>query len=84
MDELDFTWRFALKLFAALLLLGVWLMARSQAKLDEQDRRSRAAARENGTPLPARRVVSRSNRLLVAVAIVFLVIALLWGNESTL
>ena len=38
MDELHFTLKLALKLFAGLILLGVWLMARQQAKLDKRNR----------------------------------------------
>ncbi len=38
MEELHFTWVSAVKIFAAILLLGVWLVCRSQAKADRRAR----------------------------------------------
>ena len=75
MDELHFTLKLALKLFAGLILLGVWLMARQQA---------RSAAREQGLPEPPREIIPRSTLVIAGVAILFLIVALFWGNESTL
>ena len=46
MTTLDFTWITALKLFAGVLLVGVWLLARQQAKLDKRAARNRAATSE--------------------------------------
>lgn len=57
MDELHFTLKLALKLFAGLILLGVWLMARQQAKLDKRNREARSAAREQGLPEPPREII---------------------------
>lgn len=84
MDEVQFTLGLALKLFLGLILLGVWLMAHQQAKLEAKDRRIRDMAHAEGRPEPARRVVSRSNRVIVIGAILFLIVVLLWGNESML
>lgn len=84
MGEFHFTWQFALKLFSALLILGVWLMSRQQASIEKSERQSRAEAMEAGRDVPARRIVPASNYVMVAFAIVFLLIALFWGNKSTL
>ena len=84
MDELHFTLKFALKLFAGLILLVVWLMARQQAKLDKRNREARSAAREQGLPEPPREIIPRSTLVNAGVAILFLIVALFWGNESTL
>jgi len=73
MEELRFSVRTALKLFAALLLFGAWSMARKEA---EAERNSRAKGE--------RRIVSRSSLAMVCVALGFLIIVLLWGNRSTL
>jgi len=74
MEELHFTWVSAVKIFAALLLLGVWLVCRSQAKADRRGRQQGAGSV----------VAPRSIQVMAIVAIVFLIIALLWGNTSTL
>ena len=84
MDELHFTLKLALKLFSGLILLGVWLMARQQAKLDKRNREARSAAREQGLPEPPREIIPRSTLVIAGVAILFLIVALFWGNESTL
>lgn len=90
MQEFQFTWQFALKVFSALLILGVWFMSSEQAKLDKSERQARAEAEAEAKadgrkmPAPARRIVPPSNYVMIALAIVFLVIALLWGNKSTL
>lgn len=84
MNEMHFTMKLALKLFAGLLLLGVWLMARQQAKLDKRNNEARAEAAEKGLPEPSREVIPRSTLIIAGVAILFLVVALFWGNESTL
>ena len=84
MDELHFTLKLALKLIAGLILLGVWLMARQQAKLDKRNREARSAAREQGLPEPPREIIPRSTLVIAGVAILFLIVALFWGNESTL
>ena len=84
MDELHFTLKLALMLFAGLILLGVWLMARQQAKLDKRNREARSAAREQGLPEPPREIIPRSTLVIAGVAILFLIVALFWGNESTL
>ena len=84
MNEMHFTLKLALKLFAGLLLLGVWLMARQQAKLDKRNNEARAEAKEKGLPEPSREVIPRSTLIIAGVAILFLVVALFWGNESTL
>lgn len=73
MEELHFSVRTALKLFAALLLFGAWLLARKEAEAER-------SGREKGE----RRIVSRSSLAMVCVALAFLVIVLLWGNHSTL
>lgn len=75
MTTLDFTWLTALKLFAGVLLVGVWLLARQQAKLDK-----RAAA----TDSVSQRIIPRSQILIVVVAILFLIVVLVLGNHSTL
>ena len=72
MNELHFTMKLALKLFAGLILLGVWLMARQQAKLDKRNSE------------PPREIIPRSTLIIAGVAILFLIIVLFWGNESTL
>lgn len=77
MEELNFTWVSAVKIFAGLLLFGVWYMARQQAKADESERK----ARENRTALPGGRVVSRSTWCICAVALLLLSVVLLWGNR---
>lgn len=84
MNELHFTMKLALKLFAGLILLGVWLMARQQAKLDKRNSEARAEAREQGFPEPPREIIPRSTLIIAGVAILFLIIVLFWGNESTL
>lgn len=84
MNELHFTMKLALKLFAGLILLGVWLMARQQAKLDKRNSEARAEARKQGLPEPSREIIPRSILIIAGVAILFLVIVLFWGNESTL
>lgn len=84
MNELHFTMKLALKLFAGLILLGVWLMARQQAKLDKRNSEARAEARKQGLPEPPREIIPRSTLIIAGVAILFLVIVLFWGNESTL
>lgn len=84
MNEMHFTMKLALKLFAGLLLLGVWLMARQQAKLDKRNNEARAEAKKKGLPEPSREVIPRSTLIIAGVAILFLVVALFWGNESTL
>ena len=76
--------KLALKLFAGLILLGVWLMARQQAKLDKRNREARSAAREQGLPEPPREIIPRSTLVIAGAAILFLIVALFWGNESTL
>lgn len=81
MDEMHFTMKLALKLFVGLLLLGVWLMARQQAK---QNRAARAEAEKKGLPEPPREVIPRSTLIIAGVAILFLIVVLFWGNESTL
>jgi len=84
MNELHFTMKLALKLFAGLILLGVWLMARQQAKLDKRNSEARAEAREQGLSEPPREIIPRSTLIIAGVAILFLIIVLFWGNESTL
>ena len=84
MNALHFTMKLALKLFAGLILLGVWLMARQQAKLDKRNREARSAAREQGLPEPPREIIPRSTLVIAGAAILFLIVALFWGNESTL
>ena len=84
MNELYFTMKLALKLFAGFILLGVWLMARQQAKLDKRNREARSAAREQGLPEPPREIIPRSTLVIAGAAILFLIVALFWGNESTL
>ena len=84
MNELHFTMKLALKLFAGLILLGVWLMARQQAKLDKRNSEARAEAREQGLPEPPREIIPRSTLIIAGVAILFLIIVLFWGNEATL
>ena len=84
MNELYFTMKLALKLFSGLILLGVWLMARQQAKLDKRNREARSAAREQGLPEPPREIIPRSTLVIAGAAILFLIVALFWGNESTL
>lgn len=90
MGEFHFTWQFALKLFSALLIVGVWLMSSEQAKIDKSERKARAEAEAKAKadgrkmPPPVRRIVPASNYVMVALAIVFLLIALFWGNKSTL
>lgn len=84
MDELHFTLKLALKLFTGLILLGVWLMARQQAKLDKRNREARSVAREQGLPEPPREIIPRSTLVIAGAAILFLIVALFWGNESTL
>lgn len=84
MNELHFTMKLALKLFAGLILLGVWLMARQQAKLDKRNSEARAEARKQGLPEPPREIIPRSTLIIAGVAILFLIIVLFWGNESTL
>ena len=84
MNELHFTLKLALKLIAGLILLGVWLMARQQAKLDKRNREARSAAREQGLPEPPREIIPRSTLVIAGAAILFLIVALFWGNESTL
>ena len=84
MNELHITMKLALKLFAGLILLGVWLMARQQAKLDKRNREARSAAREQGLPEPPREIIPRSTLVIAGAAILFLIVALFWGNESTL
>ena len=84
MNELHFTMKLALKLFAGLILLGVWLMARQQAKLDKRNSEASAEAREQGLPEPPREIIPRSTLIIAGVAILFLIIVLFWGNESTL
>lgn len=79
MTTLDFTWVTALKLFAGILLVGVWLLARQQAKLDK-----RAATTEAGHPSAPQRIIPRSQIMLVVAAILFLIIVLMLGNHSTL
>ncbi len=74
MEELHFTWVSAVKIFAAILILGVWLVCHSQAKADRRARQQGAGSV----------VAPRSNLLMAIAAIVFLIIALLWGNTSTL
>ncbi len=74
MEELHFTWISAVKIFAALLLLGVWLVCRSQAKAER-----RAQQHGSGSVIAPRSIL-----VMAIVAIVFLIIALLWGNTSTL
>ncbi len=68
MEELRFTWLSVAKIFAAILILGVWLTVRSQAK----------AEKRNGS------VVSRSIMFMAIAAMLFLIVVLLWGNASTL
>lgn len=68
MEELRFTWVSVAKIFAAILILGVWFTVRSQAE----------AEKRNGS------VVSRSSIFMAIAAILFLVIVLLWGNASTI
>lgn len=80
MTTLDFTWVTALKLFAGVLLVGVWLMARQQAKLDKHAAQRRAATKEE-TP---QRIIPRSQILIVVAAILFLIVVLTLGNHSTL
>lgn len=82
MTTLDFTWATALKLFAGILLVGVWLLARQQAKLDK--RAARTATTESGRPSAPQRIVPRSQILIVAAAILFLIVVLILGNHSTL
>lgn len=84
MNEIHFTMNLALKLFAGLILLGVWLMARQQAKLDKRNSEARAEARKQGLPEPPREIIPRSTLIIAGVAILFLIIALFWGNKSTL
>lgn len=71
MEELRFTWLSVLKIFAAVLILGVWFVARSQVKADHRHGREV-------------RIVPRTCFYMVAAAILFLVIVLLWGNASTI
>ncbi len=79
MTTLDFTWVTALKLFAGVLLVGVWLLARQQAKLDK-----RAATTQAGRPSATQRIIPRSQIMIVVAAILFLIIVLMLGNRSTL
>lgn len=82
MTTLDFTWVTALKLFAGVLLVGVWLLARQQAKLDK--RAARSATAEDGRPSASQRIIPRSQILIVVAAILFLIVVLVLGNRSTL
>lgn len=84
MNEMHFTMKLALKLFAGLILLGVWFMVRQQAKLDKRNSQARAEAKKQGLPEPPREVIPRSTLVIAGAAILFLIIALFWGNESTL
>lgn len=84
MDELEFTWRTGLKLFAGLMLLAVWYLTREQAKLEKKDQQIRDEAKAAGKPEPEQRIVPRSNYMIVAAAVVLLVIALMLGNGSTI
>lgn len=84
MEELNFTWVSALKIFAGLLLLGVWLLARQQARADASERKARQQARENHTPLPGGRMVSQSTWWICAFALLLLSVVLLWGNRSAI
>ena len=84
MNEMHFTLKLALKLFAGLLLLGVWLMAREQAKKDRTDRQARAEAVKAGMPEPPHAVIPHTTLIIAGVAILFLIVVLFWGNESTL
>lgn len=84
MNELHFTLKLALKLFAGLILLGVWLMARQQAKLDKRNSEARAEARKQGLPEPPREIIPRSTLVIAGAALLFLIVALFWGNESAL
>ena len=59
-------------------------MARQQAKLDKRNREARSAAREQGLPEPPREIIPRSTLVIAGAAILFLIVALFWGNESTL
>lgn len=84
MTTLDFTWITALKLFAGVLLVGVWLLARQQAKLDKRAARNRAATSEGDHPSAPQRIIPRSQILIVVAAILFLIVVLALGNHSTL
>lgn len=77
MEELNFTWVSAVKIFAGLLLLGVWYMARQQARAEASERE----ARENRAALPGGRGISRSTWWICAVALLLLSVVLLWGNR---
>lgn len=81
MEELNFTWVSAVKIFAGLLLLGVWYMARQQAQADASERKARERALESRTALPGGRVISRSTWLICAFALLLLSVVLLWGNR---
>lgn len=84
MAELHFTWAFALKIFCALLMLGIYLFVQKQVRLIESDRKERAEALAAKQPVPAPRIIPRSHYLMIAVAIVFLLVMLALGNQSTL
>lgn len=84
MSELHFTLKLALKLFAGLILLGVWFMVRQQSKLEKRHQQTRAEAKAQGLPEPQHEVIPRSTLIIAVVAILFLIVVLFWGNESTL
>lgn len=75
-----FGWKTAFKLVSGLLLLGVWLMARQQSRLDAEERK----ARENASSLAGRRIFPTRQLVLVGAAIAFLILSLLWGNTATI
>lgn len=76
MTGLEFTWMSALKLFAGALLFGVCIMTRQQAKKERE-------AKSNGETHTAH-VVPKANIFMAVIAILFLLIALFWGNEATI
>lgn len=82
--DLNFTWATALKLFAGVLLAGVWLLARGQAKLDRRVAQERSAAESAGRALPPRRLVPRSQRIIVFAALLLVALMLFLGNIPTL
>lgn len=85
MDGLNFTVLTAFKLLAGILIFGVWLMAHQQSKVDERYRKEREEAKKiPGARVPGKRIIPRSNIILVVITIIFLVIVLFCGNDVTI